>query len=213
MVRLPFPPASSATRPHSRLLSGMLAALALLMLSGCYLPDRFQLDMNIDGAGNYAFIYRGDLVALNFLRKIGAGEVDGDDPDEIAAYVSDLERDSGFTAVDYIGQARYRVAYERQANIFEFGSFNFVRRTGPFITIKRTPEGLIRLEGNRPNQRYRQELTAAGFQTRGTVRVWTTNRVLSHNATEVQAGNPALYIWVIDSMEQPRPEMTMAPTG
>ena len=184
---------------------------ALLILSGCYLPDRFTLQINMQRNGEYAFIYEGDLLAFNFLRKIGAGEVSPTDADEIKVYENDLRRDSGFSEVSYLGQGRYRVKYRRQSNILERPSFNFVRRNAPFMTIKRNAEGLITLTGDRPNKQYRDELVAKGFNTRGVVRLWTDARVLDHNANQVIQGNPTQYVWDIRSIQQPAPRLVLVP--
>ena len=203
-------PMSPALR---RLIGPVLALAVVLVLSGCYLPDRFKLDMNIDKSGKYAFIYEGDLVAFNFLRKIGQGEVRADDKDEISVYEQDLKRDSGFEEVTYLGQARYRVKYKRQSNIVERGNFSFVRRNAPFMTIKRGEDGLVRIEGDKPNKQYRDELVAKGFDTRGVVRLWTNARVLDHNASQVIQGNPTQYVWDIQSIQQPTPKLTLVPEG
>lgn len=194
-----------------RLTASVLGLAMLLVLSGCYLPDRFQLNMNIDKSGKYAFIYEGDLVAFNFLRKIGQGEVRADDPDEIAVYDQDLKRDSGFEEVTYLGQARYRVKYKRQSNILDRPSFSFVRRNAPFMVIKRGEDGLVRVEGDKPNKQYRDELVAKGFDTRGVVRLWTNARVIDHNAQQVIQGNPTQYVWDIQSIQQPTPKMVLVP--
>lgn len=196
-----------------KLVRPVVVLAVLLVLSGCYLPDRFQLNMNIDKSGKYAFIYEGDLVAFNFLRKIGQGEARADDKEEIAVYVQDLERDSAFEEVTYLGNARYRVKYKRQSNILDHPSFSFVRRNAAFMMLKRGEDGLIRVEGDKPNKRYRDELKAKGYNIRGVVRVWTNARVLDHNAEQVIQGNPTQYVWDILSFEQPTPKMTLVPEG
>tara|TARA_Y100001947_G_scaffold155472_1_gene161537 strand:+ start:171 stop:788 length:618 start_codon:yes stop_codon:yes gene_type:complete len=196
-----------------KLVRTVVVLAVLLALSGCYLPDRFQLNMNIDKSGKYAFIYEGDLIAFNFLRKIGQGEVRADDKEEIAVYVQDLERDSAFEEVTYLGNARYRVKYKRQSNILEHPSFSFVRRNAAFMMLKRGEDGLIRVEGDKPNKQYRDELKAKGYNIRGVVRIWTNAQVIDHNAEQVIQGNPTQYVWDIQSFEQPTPKMTLVPEG
>jgi len=198
-------------RQNRRFLRAAAAVLAVVLLSGCYLPDRFTLQINMQRDGEYAFIYEGDLLAFNFLRKIGAGDVSANDADEIQVYDSDLRRDSGFSEVDYVGQGRYRVKYRRQSNILERPSFSFVRRNAPFMTIKRNAQGLVTLTGDRPNKQYRDELVAKGFNTRGVVRLWTDARVLDHNANQVIQGSPTQYVWNIESIQQPAPRLILVP--
>ena len=183
-------------------------ALAVMLLAGCYLPDRFELRLNLQRDGEYAFTYTGDLLAFNFLRKIGEGEVNANDADEIQVYENDLKRDSGFSDVNYLGQGRYRVDYRRQSNILKRPSFSFVRRNAPFMTVKRTAQGVVTIAGDRPNKQYRDELVAKKFNTRGVVRIWTDARVVDHNANQVIEGNPTQYVWDIQSIQQPAPRLT-----
>lgn len=196
----------------SRTTIRLLSTLAVLcLLAGCYLPDRFQLQINMQRDGEYAFTYEGDLLAFNFLRKIGAGEASANDQDEIQIYENDLRRDSGFSEVSYLGQGRYRVKYRRQSNILKRPSFSFVRRNAPFMTVKRNAEGLVTITGDRPNKKYRDELVAKGFNTRGTVRIWTDARVIDHNAHEVIQGSSTQYVWNIQSIQLPAPRLVLVP--
>ncbi|MDJ0684431.1 MAG: hypothetical protein QNJ84_07010 [Alphaproteobacteria bacterium] len=192
-----------------RTIRPLALVLILASLSGCYLPDRFRLDMNFQRDGDYAFTYDGDLKAVNFFRKIGQGEVSADDKKEIQVYINDLRRDSGFSAVEYLGQARYRVSYRRQSNILKRPQFSFVRRNAPFLRIMRNAEGLVVVEGNRPKKAHRDQLNQAGFDVDGVVQLWTDAQVLDHNAQEVQPGSPTLYRWVIRSINDPMPRMVM----
>ena len=185
-----------------------LLIAAVTLLTGCYLPDRFELRLNLQRDGEYAFTYKGDLLAFNFLRKIGAGEASANDADEIQVYENDLRRDSGFSEVSYLGQGRYRVDYRRQSNILKRPSFSFVRRNAPFMTVKRTADGVVTIAGDRPNKQYRDELVAKGFNTRGVVRIWTDARVVDHNANQVIEGSPTQYVWDIQSIRQPAPRLT-----
>lgn len=192
-----------------RCIRPLALVLVFAALSGCYLPDRFRLDMNFQRDGAYAFTYNGDLMAVNFFRKIGQGEVRADDEKEIQAYINDLRRDSGFSAIEYLGQARYRVSYRRQSNILKRPQFSFVRRNAPFLRILRNADGLVVVEGDRPKKAYRDQLNQAGFDVDGVVQIWTDAQVLDHNAQEVQSGSPALYRWVIRSVNEPLPRIVM----
>mgnify|MGYP000579936802 FL=1 len=74
--------------------------LACLMLTGCYLPNKFELTMQIAPDGRYATTYDGTLTQLQFLQRIGTGDLVGNQIDEyVGIYENDLRRNSGFKEV------------------------------------------------------------------------------------------------------------------
>lgn len=210
MIGAPF---ASLSGPLSRPLSRAVAALALLAtLAGCYLPDNFRADLQVAADGRFAFVYEGELTQLQFLQRIGTGELDGERlADYVGIYERDLKRDSGFQKVEYLGNARYAVRYERQGNLAETRQFSFPRRNAKFLGLRIREDGLIELFGDKLPAEHREELLARGFNARGTVRVWAMGEVLSHNAQSVTQGDPPLYQWTIRSLRDPTPNLILAP--
>jgi len=182
-----------------------------LLATGCYLPVDFETDINIDNSGKYAFRYKGDMIAVTLLSKISKGKVEGEKEikKQAAIYKRDLERDSGFKKVEHKKFARYEVFYEHQGNIHEQKSFDFVRSNARFLAINRRSDGLIEIIGDRPPKKYVEALIERGVDARGVVRVWTNNKVMSHNAHEVREGSPALYQSNVRSMREPTPSIIM----
>jgi hypothetical protein len=189
-----------------------LAFALLLPLAGCYLPDDFTTDMQVADDGRFAFVYEGDLTQLQFLQRIGTGELTGERLAEyVGIYERDLKRDSGFKEIEYLGDARYRVRYERSGDLREFRQFSFPRRNAAFIGLRINEDGLIELFGDKLPKQHRDELLARGFNTRGQLRVWVRGEVLDHNAESVTDGNPPLYRWTIRSLEDPTPRLLLVP--
>lgn len=194
------------------MLSRIAAFLCIILLAtGCYLPVDFQTDINIDNGGNYAFRYKGDMIAVTLLSKISKGKVEGQQEikEQAAIYKRDLERDKGFKKVEHKKYARYKVLYEHQGNIHKQKSFDFVRSNARFLAINRRSDGLIEIIGDRPPKKYVDALIERGVDARGVVRVWTNGKVVSHNAHEVRKGSPALYQWNVRSMREPTPSIIM----
>lgn len=194
------------------MLSRIAAFLCIiLMATGCYLPVDFQTDINIDNSGNYAFRYKGDMIAVTLLSKISKGKVEGQEEikEQAAIYKRDLERDKGFKEVEHKKYARYKVLYEHQGNIHEQKAFDFVRSNARFLAINRRSDGLIEIIGDRPPKKYVDALIERGVDARGVVRVWTNGKVMSHNAHDVREGSPALYQWNVRSMREPTPSIIM----
>ena len=198
----------------SRPLRLCVAAFLCLLLTGCYLPDRFKVELTLEANGDYLYTYKGELLSYNFLRKIGQGEATADDKEQIEIYGNDLKRDSSFKQVSYIGNARYRVVYEKRSNILERRTFSFVSRRSTFLTLKQREDGAIEVTGNRPAKQYRDELTSKGFDTRGTILIRSKMRSIEDNADESRLGGDYdLYAWVYETIEKEVPKLVMIPGG
>jgi len=195
-----------------RRLAALLVSLAAL--AGCYLPDDFRADMQLAPDGRFAFVYEGDLTQLQFLQRIGTGELEGERlADYVGIYERDLKRDTGFTRIEYKGDARYAVRYERSASLAKSRQFSFPRRNGAFLGVRINEAGLIELFGDSLPEQHRVELIDRGFQSRGVLRVWVGGEVLDHNAESVTPGSPPLYQWRFRSIADPPPRLLLRPEG
>ena len=130
----------------------LMFVLVPLWLTGCFLPTKYEIDIQVRKDGLYAFNYEGDLIHLRFLQKLGQKEVAQGSPEEkewAEVYAKDLKRDRGFSEVRYVGEARFRVKYAHEGNINKRKSFTFVRRNGWFLRIARTAPGVVEITGNK----------------------------------------------------------------
>ncbi|MEQ8441074.1 MAG: hypothetical protein RIM33_10685 [Alphaproteobacteria bacterium] len=121
-----------------------LAGIVFLLagLTGCYLPNKFELTMQIAADGRYATAYQGTLTQLQFLQRMGAGEITGSAVDEyVGIYENEMRRDSGFKEVTYLGNAEYQVDYERQGSLARERQYSFPTRRAVILGLRRwTPE-------------------------------------------------------------------------
>ena len=195
------------TRPITRFLA---AVFGLLVLTGCWFPDDFTMDVNIRADGRYAVRYEGALTSIPMLRRMAVDQLDQEAELELAeVYINDLKRDSGYQEVTYLGLGRFQVRYERRGgDLVEHPTFYFVRSNARILAMTQK-EATVTIFGDRPPERYREELIAKGFEVNGTLRIWTDAPVDSHNATQVVDGAPARYEWRIQSMNDPAPRMVL----
>lgn len=186
---------------------------ALLSLSGCYIPAAFEADLNIDRSGQFAFRYKGNILAVTLLRKLSTGEVTQANIKEQAdIYKRDLARDSGFKKIEYLEKGFYRVEFDRQGNIMKDKTFSFVRSNSQFLAIKRRPDGLIEVYGNQPPKQLADALIARGFDVQGVFRIWTNAKVISTNAPQKREDtSPKVYQWPIQSMRDEPPSLILQP--
>ncbi|MDA0664128.1 MAG: hypothetical protein O3B08_15005 [Proteobacteria bacterium] len=190
----------------------VLPLLAVLLLaSSCYVPAKFEADLNIDESGKFAFRYNGNLLAVTLLRKLSFGEVTKENLAENAAiYERDLARDSGFKKIKHLEGAMYGVEFDRQGDIVKERTFSFVRSNALFLGVKRRKDGLIEVFGSRPPKNLVDALIDYGFDVRGVFRVWTNAKVVSHNAQQSrEEGSPKVYQWRIQSMRDTPPSLIL----
>lgn len=110
-----------------------LAVLALFvaLTASCYLPNKFELTMQVAPDGRYAVAYDGTLTQLLFLQRIGSGELQGHAIDEyVGIYENEMRRNSGFKEVTYLGNAEYQVKYEKQGSLAKEKQYSFPTRRG-----------------------------------------------------------------------------------
>lgn len=192
--------------------SALFLVLTLVLLAGCYMPDRFEAGMQLRKDGKYAFTYQGELTSLQLLRRLGQGEFDGE-PDAfreaLGSYERDLRRDSGFKEVSYWRQATFKTRYTHEGNLNRDRSFNFVRLNSRFLGVNNMGDGRIEIGGNRLPQAYMDALLNGGYDSRGVFRVWTDARVVDHNADKVEGQGLVLYTWRIRTMRQAPPRMVL----
>jgi hypothetical protein len=183
---------------------------AVLLVTGCYLPNDFTADLRITPDGNYRFTYDGKLTYLPLLDKLKKGELS---QQESAAQVKtveqDLARDSAFEQITYVGQATFIVRYKRIGNILREKSFTFVRLNSRLLTLERRQDGTIGIFGDKPNTEDAKRIAAIGIVMRGMLRIQTEAEVRSSNATEVVRVAPPVYIWHIEGVEKASPGMVL----
>lgn len=112
--------------------------IALGLTASCYLPNKFELTMQIAPDGRYAAAYEGTLTQLQFLARLGSKDIVGDQVDEyVTIYENEIRRNTGFKEVSYIGNAEYRVKFETQGSIAREKQFSFPSRKGTILGLRR----------------------------------------------------------------------------
>ena len=73
----------------------LLAVVMLVVVSGCYMPVRFDAEIDINRRGEYSFIFDGYLAKVQLYQDIQAGEVSREEElKQVSLIKDDFERDS-----------------------------------------------------------------------------------------------------------------------
>ena len=166
-----------------------LAAVAvLLVLSGCYMPIRFDAEIDINRAGYYTFIFDGYLAKVELYQGLQEGKIEREEELlQVQQIKEDFERDSAVSGFQYYEKGHFRVKYERSGDLLKAKTMTFFRRNEYILGISYNSEtGQISMLGKSLSRDIKGRLRAAGLDTSGELRVFSDANVVSHNATTVK---------------------------
>ena len=188
--------------------------LSIAAISGCYFPSDFTADLQLDREGRYRFTYVGKLTDVSMARRLVRGDLQGIDLQKrVEIAERDLRRDNSFKEIQYEEKARFDIKYQREGYIVAERSFDFVRLSSRFLTLKYNRNtGAITLIGGRPNEKQAKALEDIEVEFNGVLRVWTNAEPDKHNSKKVEPrGRLIVYSWNIENVRQPVPLFKFKP--
>jgi hypothetical protein len=188
---------------------GVLAAL--LLLSSCYIPDKFRSELRLSRYGDYALTYKGDLMYAPILDDYRKNKVKPEDEAERQENIRrDLSRDIAFRKIESKGKGRFSVEYERVGRLERVQLTSLIRRDARMLSMRSKENGAIFIKANAMKPSDAQILAELGLNMEGEFRVTTDGNVVKHNATVVKPfGNAKVYIWKIENALSAMPELVM----
>ena len=203
----------------SRWFSFLVFAVALLGLSSCYVPDKFQAELLLSRYGDYALKFSGDLIYLPIQHDYAEGNIktpeeDAQRQDDIKR---DLSRDRAFTEITALGKGRFHVKYVGPVRGGRAGGrmgpdelVSIIRRDAHMLRMKSHPDNQIVIAADSLKPADAEAMAKVGLGMTGEFRLTTDGNVIDHNATEVRTmGISKVYIWKIDNPLSPMPHAVM----
>jgi hypothetical protein len=197
-----------------RSLKVVAAAVMLSVLTGgCYLPVRFDAEIEIDRHGYYSMIFDGYLADVVLYDGIKSKKMTAEKQlSRIKGIERDITRDSNIKEYKYIKDGFFKVHWERKGDLFKSKTVTFLRRNARIFSLKyiRTT-GQIVMEGIAVGKTKAVQLIANGLNTQGELRVITNADVTVHNATQVKKRKDGrtTYTWKIDSLLNQVPRLSI----
>jgi len=204
-----MPPAQPVLK---RLLTQACAvAAAALVLSACYLPARFDVEMELDRAGYYDIKFDGYLADVGLYRGLQDGTISTDEETtKIAVIERDFLRDSDTKEFEYFKDGHFKINWQRSGDLVEAKTVTFIRRNELIFQLKYMEKsGHVVLEGKSITKENRQRLYDMGLDMKGQIRLKTDMPIKSHNATSTKKDpNDKRFTWLvwdIANIMSPRP--------
>ena len=206
-------------RPPRRRLPAAFAALTLalaLFAAGCYLPVRFDAEIEVLRTGHYSIQFDGYIVELPLYESLFKQKVGGlEEEKKVETVKADFKRDKGTQDIQYQRRGIFRVKWQDQGDLLRAKMVTFIRRNAAMLTVSYAETtGLVSIYGASLTKDNIDRVAALGLGTEGQIRVITDAKVVSHNAGSV-ADNPKkganfkTYTWKVAGFEKP-PKLTIA---
>lgn len=197
-----------------KLMKRLACLCAVLALTGCYMPIRFDAEIDINRAAYYQFYFDGYLAKVELFQDLQEKKITRDEElAQVAQIKADFERDTATEAFQYYEKGHFRVKYTRSGDLLKTKTFTFFRRNEYILGLSYNKEtGQVAMLGKSIDRDIKDRLRAAGLDTAGELRVFTNARVVSHNATSVKpfpskGPDYKLYTWKIANLLAPTPSL------
>ncbi len=202
--------ANHISRIVPRLRRLVLVLCVPLILTSCYLPEAFNIDLSMERNGDYRLSYHGLLMQPTITQGLLDKSLDpAGEKEKVDKVLADLKRDSSVRQLTYGGQGVFNIVYERRGNIIREKSFVFVRRQSRILEMFfHKDRNTVEIRGGFVPDQYQNKLNALGYQMTGKIEFRTTAGIRSHNATEFKEidGQNQLR-WEIKSITDPVPNV------
>ncbi len=177
--------------------------ISLFMLSGCWLPENFEVNIKVFKDGSASFSYDGTLVYALALSAVKEGTLTDKDEAQFAKEAEKLKKEPGFKDVDYQGEGRYKVLVE---NDIQAGKkYYFLSKDIDIFSIRTQKDGTLKIKAAQFESSDIDELESVGAEINGILNVYIEEGadVIEHNAPEGpdSDGDFARYTWEIESFE------------
>lgn len=195
----------------------LILLVAAVALSGCYLPARFDAEIELDRRGYYKLTFSGYMVDTRLYGALKGGKVQGaQEVDEVKKLKSDIERDPDASDFSYIKQGYFKMHWHREGDLLQAKSVTFLRRNEHIFGIAYNKETrIVNMLGRSLGKSQKDQIVQSGLNTSGELRVITDTKVISHNADEVKdfpARGPRtkVYIYRIPNIYRATPQMQIS---
>jgi hypothetical protein len=188
---------------------GVLAAV--LLLSSCYIPDKFKSELRLSRYGDYALSFKGDLLWAPILDDYRKGKVTIENEQEKLDNIrKDLIRDIAVRKMESRGKGRFAVEYDRAGRLQKVQLIALLRRDARLLAMRSMENGVIVIHANAMKPSDAQIMAEMGLTMEGEFRITTDGNVVEHNATEIRPfGTSRVYIWKIENPLSPMPHLVM----
>ncbi|MEX2451123.1 MAG: hypothetical protein WD407_09730 [Rhodospirillales bacterium] len=191
----------------------LVSMLLAVLLGSCYLPLRFDAEIDLTRQGYYTMTFIGFMTKVDLYRKIQTGEIKGADIDkQLKLIETDFKRSTNTKEFSVFDRTRaiFKIRWEKKGDILKDRMVTFIRRNEAMLNIiYNKDKSTIAIQGAGIAMAHKKRLLDMGLNTSGVLKVTTDARIISSNATKEQNRRDGKrgkeFTWQIDSILAPKP--------
>jgi len=170
------------------LLRGLLLILAVFGLGSCYMPIRFDAEIELSRRGYYEFFFDGYMAKVALYDGLRKREISREEEEKQAKDIeTDFLRDTSTKEFKYHKKGHFKVNWQRKGDLIKAKTVTFVRRNEHMLSISYNDKtGRVSISGRSIKRDTKRQLAEMGLNMTGEIRVITDTNVLTHNATSVK---------------------------
>ncbi len=191
--------------------------IAACLLGSCYMPMKFDIEVELTREGFYSMIFDGYIVKVAFYDEIRQKKIEATDiRTKAESFRKSLSLDPSVKSVKYIQQGVYQIHWEKTGDILQSKFVTFMQRNENMLSLKYVKtKGTVQLAGTSASQDQRKRVSEMGLDSSGQIRFITNAKIVGHNANRVidyatRGPRFMMYIWDIDSVFSPTPNLTVS---
>ena len=199
------------------LLRYLMPVLLAGIVSGCYLPVRFDAEIEISRRGYYEFFFDGYIAHMDTFSRLKKGKMTlAEEKEKVEFLRTDFTRDTNTKSFKYFKKGHFHVNWEKKGDLIKAKTVTFYRRNENMVSISyNSKSGRAVVAGRSLSNKQRQQLFDMGLGMSGELRVITDTDVIAHNATKVKklpkrGPRFQMYTWKIKNIFDKTPSITMA---
>ncbi len=195
----------------------LLTVFLVAVLGGCYLPIRFDAEIEIHRTGHYDFKFDGYLARVELFEALKEGKIGPEKEKKMIEQIkTDFGRDPSVKEFKYLKMGHFKVNWQRAGDLIKTKSVSFFNSTSEYLLGIRYnyKTRRITMSGKSIKRAAKKELDEMGLGSRGQIRIFTDAKVISHNATKVKknkrlGGRFMTYTWDIKNIFAPTPSLVI----
>ena len=189
----------------------------VVLLSSCYLPLRFDIEIDFSRRGFYTMTFVGFLTKVDVFQKLQQKKLSDEELDKKLKYIeTDFRRSPNTKEFSVFDRKRaiFRVKWVKTGDILQDKMVTFIRRNEAMLMIiYNKNKNVVTIQGAALAKSQKKRLLNMGLNSTGVLKITTDARVINSNANNKRNrrdGKPGKeFIWNISTIMAPKPLLTI----
>ena len=188
----------------------LFLALTAILFSSCFLPDNYDLSIDVQKNGSYTFTYKGEFNYAPAVEAELEGKYDDEDEEDLQEVIVGLKESEGFESVVNLGRGKIQIEVNVEKDAGE--DYIFLDKDLKFFALEHDDKGQLNISGFELQDDSDEDVERFNTKLEGVMTVTLNKKlkVISENADKKEKVNKktVAYIWELDYTSE-KPEMVI----